>query len=60
MENLQSTNAVQERSYFKGWFIALRNYEVFEIEAIKEKWTSPLIEQHLLIAQSCLTTSGSK
>lgn len=37
MENLQSPNDVAGQSYFEGWFIALRNYEVYEIEAVKNK-----------------------
>ena len=45
MENLHTTNAVPEQSYFKGWFIALRNYESFEIEAIKKKIADPMYDE---------------
>ena len=40
MGNLLSTNLVPEQSYFNGWFIALQNYETFEIEVIKKKVTA--------------------
>ena len=45
MENLHTTNAVQEQSYFNGWFIALRNYDTFEIEALTKKITEPMYDE---------------
>ena len=44
MKNRQPSNDIPEQAYFKGWFIALQNYEEYEIEAIKEKLNPPLLE----------------
>jgi hypothetical protein len=56
MKNQQPTITAAEYSYLRGWVIALQNYEVNEIESIKEKLTSPLILEY----SSYNTTSSSK
>lgn len=45
MKNRQQMNAAPGQPYFKGWFIALQNYEEYEIEEIKAKLTIPLIKE---------------
>lgn len=45
MKNRQPINDFPAQPYFKGWFIALQNYEEYEIEAVKEKIASILLDE---------------
>ena len=45
MKNRQPINDFPPQPYFKGWFIALQNYEEYEIEAVKEKIASILLDE---------------